>query len=83
MKLEIFNNSEKTERTIRLALVPSPTDGSVGLVCVDKEGHPFWDARILYINPSGRLYLSKGMRKDLGFKLDTQGRIEIANDPEG
>lgn len=84
MKLEIFDQPKKTELKIRLALMPSPIDnGSVGLVCVDEKGRPLWDAQILYINPSGRLYLSKGMRKDLGFQLDTQGRIEITNDPEG
>lgn len=84
MKLEIFDQPKKTERKIRLSLVPSKSgNGSIGLVCVDEEGIPFPDAKILYINPSGRLYLSKGMRKDFGFQLDTQGRIEITNDPEG
>ncbi len=64
--------------------MPSPIgDGSIGLVCVDEKGIPFSDAKILYINPSGRLYLSKGMRRDFGFQLDTQGRIEITNNPEG
>ena len=84
MKLEIFDQPKKTERKIRLSLVPSESgDGSIGLVCVDEEGNTISDAKILFINPSGRLYLSKGMRRDFGFQLDMRGRIEITDDPVG
>ena len=84
MKLAIFTQQKEPEQLIRLALVPCESgDGSIGLICVDKDGKPIPQAKILFIHPSGRLYLSPGMQKDLGFQLDMRGRIEVTDDPEG
>ena len=84
MKLAIFTQQKEPEQLIRLALVPCEYgDGSIGLICVDKDGQPIPEAKILFINPSGRLYLFQRIRKDLGFQLDMRGRIQVIDDPEG
>ena len=75
MKIEIYNEKRKEEKTIRLRLV----EGSEGvtLQAIGENGMVPCSGNILTIDNTGCLVLWVDLSKDIGLKLDSAGAIQI------
>lgn len=69
MKLEIYEESKKKERVLRLRLVP--IDGSVCLCAVDEYGDVSGDGGcILSISEAGQLVIHGGLDPSIGLQMN-------------
>lgn len=79
MKLEVYEEKEKKEKkTVRLRL-KDYEDGDVSLLVVDKDGDEMKAGTLLVLQEDGTLYLNENISKDLGFKLDGDGKLKVEN----
>ena len=54
-------------------------DGNVSIFVCDDNGKPVEGGYLLDIKPDGTVYRIRGVNPDLGFSLDSQGRINESN----
>lgn len=79
MKLEVYEEKEEKEKkTVRLRL-KDYEDGDVSLLVVDKDGDEMKAGTLLVLQEDGTLYLNENISKDLGFKLDGDGKLKVEN----
>lgn len=70
MKLEIYKEEEKIEQTLRMKI--EEYQGRIELTALDNSGK-WWS--VLAIRTNGTLWKYSGVPSDIGFDVDSSGRI--------
>lgn len=73
--LKIYNRDETGTTYLRLV---ERAGGVVGLVAVDAHGRVMSCGNILTITPDGKVRRISFVHPDLGFQLDSRGRVVFA-----
>jgi hypothetical protein len=69
MKIQVFNENEKYEKTVYLRLVPSSLRGGVDLCAVDSRGNTVSDGIVLTIRWDGKLRPQRGLNPNIGLSV--------------
>ena len=78
MKFEIYSEKpEIDDTTIYLRLVESES-GCMTVIACDRDGERLECGNLLSFNTDGTITMSEGVGKHLGFQLDCDGRIKVA-----
>lgn len=77
MELKIFeeDKEDKTKPPVCLRLVEG-YEGIILIAC-DEDGGERNLGNLLKISKNGKIYLCQKVNKNLGFQLDSNGRIEV------
>lgn len=75
MELKIFEAKEKVKQQVYLRLVEG-YEGIILIAC-DEDGGERNLGNLLKISKNGKIYLCQKVNKNLGFQLDSNGRIEV------
>lgn len=74
MELKIFEEKEKVKQPVYLRLVEGYE--GINLIVCDKYGYRTRGGNLLRFK-DGIIILSRNVNKDLGFQVDSDGRIEV------
>jgi hypothetical protein len=78
MELEIWEKQDKElKEPVRLRLVKRDS-GDITLIAVDEEGEKIRWGNLLTLRSNGSVYRHEGINEDIGFNLDSLGRIVIS-----
>lgn len=80
MKIEIYEENSKPEKTLRLRLIQRLGDSGVDVVAVDKDGNKLRASLLIGISSDGMLRRYHSVNNSLGLSLDKNGRIKIINE---
>jgi hypothetical protein len=75
MKLKVFEQEQEKEKEVILKL-EEWSDGIV-LIAVDEDGNKVVRGKLLRLQNNGMIHLYRAIDTDLGFQLDSKGRIKI------
>lgn len=79
MKFEIYDEkSEKAKKQDPVRLKLDLGFSNVRVVAVDSDGDVLPSGFLVSIRPDG-IYLEPGVSPDLGFPLDSEGRLKVLN----
>ena len=77
IKLKAFTEAAPVEaKPIQLKLVDRE-DGEVSVVAVDEDGERVPAGYLITFTPDGKIRRAKSVNDELGFSLDSMGRIEV------
>ena len=74
MLIEMYKPSETPEKTVRIK--PVQTGADLRFVAVDENGDRLREGNLFTIQENGRIHLFSSVSPDLGFALDSKGRIQ-------
>lgn len=77
MKLKVFPPEPEKDETIYLKLEQNRTIGDIILGCCDRSGAKILSGCLLVIHNDGSFSRPFGVDPELGFALDSEGRIQI------
>ena len=79
MKYELYKKESKSDKVVMLQLVKTP-DWNVKLIAVDNTGMPLLSSTLLLLNQEGRIARCRHISNELGFDLDSDGRIKLTSE---
>ena len=84
MKLEIYGETKPQETVVRLRLLPGEFDGdAVRVVAVSRNGSRVNRGTLITFKCNGETNLNSGINPELGFNLNSRGRLIIKKEDSG